>query len=262
MAYWQDRLIQNQINITDANIGTTEAQLKKYYKTSMKKVISNFEATYDKYLTQIANNKEPTPALLYNMDRYWQMQVQLKRELQKLGDKEYALLSTQFQKQWEDIYKALAYTSNSSFGTISILNAKQMINQIWAADGKAWSERVWENTSLLADKLNEELINCATIGKKTTELKEALMSEFGVSYSRANTLVRTEMAHLQTQAAAQAYKDDGIEYYKFVADPDEKTCSICSKMDGKKFKLSEMKPGVNAVPMHPRDRCCIVPVVE
>ena len=262
MAYWEDRLIQSQINITDANIAVVQKQLKKYYKSSMKKVISDFEATYDKYLAQLADNQTPSPALLYNMDRYWQMQAQLKRELQKLGDKEAVLFSKSFEKYWNQIYKVASLTSNKPFGTISIINTKQMIDQIWAADGKTWSERIWENTSRLANILNEELINCVTTGNKTTELKKRLISGFGVSYNQADTLATTEIAHIQTQAAAQAYKDDGLEYYEFIADPDEKTCEICGKLDGKKFKLSELQVGVNAVPLHPRCRCCIAPVVE
>lgn len=36
----------------------------------------------------------------------------------------------------------------------------------------------------------------------------------------------------------------------------------CAALDGKRFKLIEMKPGENAPPMHPNDRCCIIPVIE
>ena len=93
-------------------------------------------------------------------------------------------------------------------------------------------------------------------------LKNMLQHRFGVSYNNADMLVRTEAAHIQTQAAKQRYEDAGLRYYQFYADPDEKTCDECEHLHNKKFLYAEMKPGVNAPPMHPNDRCCIVPVVE
>ena len=80
-----------------------------------------------------------------------------------------------------------------------------MINQIWCADGKSWSNRVWKNTDKLQQALNDNLIHCVLTGKKTTELKNILQNDFNVSYHRADSIVRTEMAHIQTQAAQKRY---------------------------------------------------------
>lgn len=261
-SYWIDRLIKTQNAIADKTVEDIQRQLKKYYKDAMNQVISDFEATYDKLLATIEDGREPTPADLYKLDKYWQMQAQLKNEMQALGDKEIALLSEKFEKEWNDIYESFALTSKNSFSTISTRNAKAAINTAWLSDGKNFSQRVWNNTNKLVETLNDNLINCVITGKKTTELKQLLQKRFNVSYNAADMLVRTETAHIQTQAAAQRYKDYGLKEYEFLADPDERTCSVCAALDGKRFLLSEMKPGVNAPPMHPRDRCCIVPVVN
>lgn len=261
-SYWIDRLVKTQNAIADKTIEDIQRQLKKYYKDAMEQVISDFEATYDKLLATIEDGREPTPADLYKLDKYWQMQAQLKNEMQALGDKEIALLSEKFEKEWNDIYESFALTSKNSFSTISTRNAKAAINTAWLSDGKNFSQRVWNNTDKLVETLNDNLINCVITGKKTTELKQLLQKRFNVSYNAADMLVRTETAHIQTQAAAQRYKDYGLKEYEFLADPDERTCSVCAALDGKRFLLSEMKPGVNAPPMHPRDRCCIVPVVN
>lgn len=261
-SYWIDRLVKTQNAIADKTIEDIQRQLKKYYKDAMEQVISDFEATYDKLLATVEDGREPTPADLYKLDKYWQMQAQLKNEMQALGDKEIALLSEKFEKEWNDVYESFALTSKNSFSTISTRNAKAAINTAWLSDGKNFSQRVWNNTNKLVETLNDNLINCVITGKKTTELKQLLQKRFNVSYNAADMLVRTETAHIQTQAAAQRYKDYGLKEYEFLADPDERTCSVCAALDGKRFLLSEMKPGVNAPPMHPRDRCCIVPVVN
>ena len=260
--YWLNRVATSQNAISDKNVKKTEKQLRIYYQNTMKKVIADFEAVYDKLLNAIEDGREPTPADLYKLDKYWEMQGQLRKELRKLGEKEVALLSKRFEENYFDIYYSLAIPGMKAFNTVSNEAAKQMINQIWVADGKSWSQRIWEDTERLADTLNDNLIHCVVTGKKTTELKNILQERFNVSYNRADMLVRTEITNIQTQAAKQRYEDYGLKYYQFYADPDERTCSECKDMHNKKFLYAEMKPGVNAPPMHPNDRCCIVPVIE
>jgi SPP1 gp7 family putative phage head morphogenesis protein len=133
-----------------------------------------------------------------------------------------------------------------------------MIRQVWAADGKSWSTRIWDNTADLAETLNEKLIECVVGGKKTSDLKKALMERFHVSFGRADALARTELAHIQTQAARQRYEDTGIEYVEIWADKDERRCEVCGKLHQKRYPVGAQIP----IPAHPRCRCTIVPVVE
>ena len=260
--YWLNRMLKTQKAIADKTINDIEKQLVKYYGKAMKNVIYDFEVTYDKLLATIESGNEPTPADLYKLDRYWKMQAQLRNELQKLGDKQIVLLSKEFEKEWNEIYKATVLPSDKAFSTISTNNAKSMINNVWLADGKNFSQRVWDNTERLSQTLNDELINCVVTGKKTTELSKKLQRRFEVSAYRANTLVRTEVAHIQTQASVQRYKDYGLTKYIFLAETDERTCGVYESLDGKEFYYSEMQVGVNCPPMHPNDRCTIIPVIE
>ena len=83
MNYWQLRMLTTQNNLTKKTIKETEEQLIKYYGRSMKKIIKQFEETYNNVILSIEDGKEPTPADLYKLDKYWQMQNQLQQELQK-----------------------------------------------------------------------------------------------------------------------------------------------------------------------------------
>ena len=200
--YWQDRLGKSQQELTNRGIAKTEKQLIKYYQKSMDSVIKEFENTYLKLLEIMVDGKQPTPADLYNLSKYWELQGQLKRELEKLGDKQAALMSKQFTEQYLDVYNSFALPDTDGyFHTVDKKTAQQMINNIWCADGKSWSNRVWTNIDKLQQTLNDNLIDCVVTGKKSTELKNLLQKEFDVSYHRADSLVRTEMAHIQTQAA-------------------------------------------------------------
>lgn len=256
--YWKDRQAKALTNLSNKSAKAIEAQLKKYYQRTMQTAIADFEATYDKLLATMDDGREPTPADLYKLDKYWQTQAQLKTELQKLGDKEAALFSKQFEDSYKNVYGALAKDSTAHYSRVSTQGAQQMIKQVWAADGKSWSKRIWENTEDLAAALNEKLIECVVGGKKTSDLKKALMERFGVSFSRADALARTELAHIQTQAARQRYEDTGVEYVEIWADKDERRCDVCGKLHKKRYPVGAQIP----IPAHPRCRCCIVPVVE
>lgn len=258
MGYWEERQARTQALITKKNIRETEEQLRKYYKQTMDKSIGQFEAIYNKILLSIEDGRTPTPADLYKLDTYWKFQAQLSQELTRLGDKQAKLLSRKFMEEWQQIYDAIALKDGIHFNEISRQNAEQMINSIWCADGKSWSSRIWTNTSKLQQELNEGLIECVVLGKKPTELKKALQERFNVSYSRADSIVRTELAHIQTESAKQRYIDGGIKEVEVIADWDERRCDICGNLHHTIHPIGGRMP----VPAHPRCRCCIVPVVE
>lgn len=256
--YWQERIAKAQDALSEKNQREIDKQLRKYYSSSMLKILGQFEAVYNKVLSSIAEGKEPTPADLYKLDTYWQMQSQLRGELRKLGEKQATTMSKQFEIQFFDIYFSIAIEGVQAFNTIDSKVVEQMINQIWVADGKSWSERIWDNTDKLLEALNANLIHCVVTGKKTTELKKLLVEQFDVSYRRAEALVRTELAHIQTTAAQQRYQDYGIDYVEVFVDEDERTCPICAAHEGEKYRTTDKLP----VPFHPNCRCCMVPVVE
>ena len=255
--YWADRIKKNQEKLSDKTIKSINIQLQKYYGRAMDRVIRDFESVYDKVYRAMEDGKEPTPADLYKLDKYWEAQATMRRELQKLGDKEIHLLSKAFEANFFEVYYGLALPGEPIFNKVDTEVVNQLINGIWVADGKQWSQRVWDNTERLAQTLNEELIHIVSTGRKDSDLKKALQERFGVSYHRAETLVRTEVAHIQTEAAKQRYKDYGIEYVEVLVDEDDRTCELCKALQGKKFKTTETPP----LPVHPNERCCLVPVI-
>ena len=258
MGYWEERQARSLNKLTDKSIKDVEKELARYYRRTSERVIREFEYTYEKILGAVADNRQPTPADLYKLDKYWQMQGQLQRELQALGDKQIEYLSKKFVAQYTEIYEAIALKTDLAFGTMSKETALQMINTIWCADGKSWSDRVWANTNLLQQTLNDSLLDCVIAGKKPSQLKELLQTRFNVSFNNADMLVRTELAHIQTQAAQQRYKDYGVQEVEIFVDEDERTCPICSKLEGKRYPINGAMP----VPVHPRCRCTVIPVVE
>lgn len=257
--WWIERQAKAQNALTDKGIAATQKQLQNYYSSTMRRVIDLFELTYSRIADSAINyGREPTPADLYKLDAYWQLQGQLSEQLEKMGNKEAKLLSKNFTNEWLTIYRNVALPGGTAFATIDTAQAAQLINAVWCADGKTWKERIWHNTEQLREALNQGLTDCVIAGVSPAKLKQRLIDEFGVSYGRADTLVRTEMAHIQTAAAEQRYKDAGVRRVQIWAKEDERTCDICGKLHEKFYTLGEQIP----LPAHPKCRCCIVPVIE
>ena len=256
--YWAQRMAKSQEEKTLKNIKEVNEELKKYFSKSLIRLIAQFEATYDKLLLTVGEGRTPTPADLYNLDKYWELQNQLRIELQKLGDKQITFLSKKFMAQYAEIYEGIAIKGDLKFRKADTAAVAQIINQIWCADGKSWSQRIWENTDLLQQTLNDGLVDCVIAGSKTSQLKEILQDRFNVSYSRADALVRTEMAHIQTQAAKQRYEDYGIKEVQVWASKDERRCKVCGQLHLKKYPIGAAVP----IPAHTNCRCCIIPVVD
>ena len=258
MNYWQERMANAQKAISTKTTKQIEKQLRKYYAAAAKRTIEDFESTYNKLLAQKADGKDITPADLYRLDKYWEAQRQLRQQLQKLGEKKISLLTKYFELNFFDIYHSIAIPGLKAFNTIDDKLVNQLINSVWVADGRNFSQRVWNNIDRLVETLNEQLIYTVVTGKKTTELKNLLQERFNISYRRADTLVRTELAHIQTEAAKKRYEDYGIQYIEVLVDADDRTCDECKALIGKKFPIHEAPP----LPVHPNERCAIIPVID
>jgi len=256
--YWQDRLQNSQNALAAKKRREVEKQIKKYYKQLSRQVIAEYENLYGQVLAKQAAGEAISPATLYKMDKYWSMQQQIRHKLRGVGAHLESALSKLFELYYYDTYNAINVKGLTAFSTIDDNAVKHVLSSIWAADGKTWSERIWDNLTLLQETLDEGLLECIVSGKKTTDLTNLLQERFNVSYTRADTLVRTEMAHIQTEAAKQRYTDYGVKQVEIWADPDERTCPVCGKLHRKKYPVGAKVP----IPAHPRCRCCVVPVID
>lgn len=256
--YWAEREAAARQELMDKSIKEIDKRLKKYYIRLSKQLINDYQALYDQVLLKQANGEQVSPATLYSLDKYWELQAQTRKLLNKFGAYQQSLLSKVFQAFYQKSYNSINIKGLEAFNTLDEAAVQQVINQVWCSDGKSWSNRIWSNTAQLQQTLEDGLIECVAAGKKTTQLKKILQQCFNVSYSRANTLARTELAHVQTAAAQQRYIDYGIKEYEFYADEDERRCEICGKLHQKRFPIGSTPK----VPQHPNCRCVILPVID
>lgn len=125
-----------------------------------------------------------------------------------------------------------------------------------------FSDRIWADKDKLIQEARDVIEEGFARNKGAMDMATDLMTRMNVSHSNALRLVRTEFNHLSNQAALAEYKANGVKKYKFVAAIDNRTCSVCHKLNGKVFNVDEARVGVNFPPIHPNCRSVTVPVID
>lgn len=125
-----------------------------------------------------------------------------------------------------------------------------------------WSQRLWNNQALLSAQIGAQLAQGILTGKGSDVLARNIQKLTGQSTYNCQRLMRTELRRVQTAAAEQSMKDNGVTAYTFMVANGVNPCDECVEMDGQVFKLSEMEVGKNAPPLHPSCHCCTAPALD
>lgn len=247
--YWEAR---EQEALYNELLKEGEKQLIGQYRRSAYTVLS--------LLLDLYANGLPTITDIYRYNRYYELLGLLNNDLKALGAKEIAITTTLLTDM---------YTKNKAIiGDASMLlptspkEVEMVINKIWCADGKHWSSRIWTHKDELANKVRNGIIDCISRGVSKDELTKELMRIYGTEFYKADRIARTELSYVQGQSTLNRFKEMGVGYYKIITAHDGRVCDKCADLDGKIFPIDKAEIGVNYIPLHPQDRCAILPITK
>ena len=255
-SYWNSRdfdMLYNQ------QVGVAEAQLAKEYKRCLKETQAQLVSMYDEILTSTADGTLLVSDL-YKYNRYYDLTNNLNRELTKLGFKELAIMDDRL----VNMYQLNAQMLDNKLGFTTAINQnaiKSAINAVWCGDGRHYSDRVWRNKALLEESVKKGLVDCIARGVPRDELIKTIMAEFNTGFYQASRIARTELTYIQTRSTIDRYAAAGLEKVEFYAEIDGKTSDMCREKHEKEFPLNKLEIGVNAPPLHPFCRSCLLPVI-
>lgn len=238
-----------------------------------RKEFQEWKASLAEYVDYIATIQDPkVKALLTaqldalsansSISRLEALQGQIDLILNDLFDKGVAQMKNQFGDDFVEGYYKKCYDLQSRAGffneiaKIDYAAIENVVSYPWS--GAMFSDRLWQNKQALLFNTREVLTQGLIQGKSVNVMSSALAAKMGQSYKNAERLVRTETAHIHAESDRAAYKEAGVEQYEFMATLEVRTCDVCGSLDGKHFKVSEAKVGVNYPPIHPNCRCTTV----
>lgn len=169
------------------------------------------------------------------------------------------LANESYYKSIFDIQQRAGY--GFAFSVVTAEKIDRVINSRWS--GINYSDRIWKNTTGLAQTLKEELLLSLITGRTDRETAEIIQNKFGTGASNARRLVRTDASFLANEMEAESYNECGIARYIYVATLDVRTCKEdCAPLDGKDFPVAERKVSINYPPMHPWCRCTTIAYIS
>ncbi|WFA10342.1 minor capsid protein [Tissierella sp. Yu-01] len=255
--------IQNIFNKFTKDNKLTPEKARKYLNQKIPNFILDlFKNIYSKIKNQKIRNwmSARINSLSYKsrITRLEALKESIKLEYKKLADLEIQINTTQYintinqayYKSIFDIQKGIGL--GFSFNVIPDKVINEILKKPWS--GKHFSERIWENTDVLAEQVTNIILDGVTTGKSIDKMTRELRELTNTGKYVATRLLRTETTYIANAAENESYKECGIEKYIFVATLDMRTSKVCQGLDREVFEVSKAVPGENLPPMHPNCR--------
>ncbi len=260
--YWLKRYAANQeITIKDARkilstIGTRDWHMTlKEFKAKAKAGGFDKELDAEYFQSQLSRLENIDERLTSLLAQY------ATSETNKMENS----LSNQFQQTYmHSIYLTQIEQAklSSNFATINEYQVKAIVNSPWR--GSDFSKRIWKNyTEVLPNELGDALLRGTVLGHSHEQIFKMMRQRLkDVEEYQLHRLVITEMGHVAETATAEAYREEGVEQYQYLATLESHTCEECAHLDEKVFDLKDKVEGLNYPLIHPYCRCTTMPYIN
>ena len=260
--YWLKRYAANQeITIKDARkilstIGTRDWHMTlKEFKAKAKAGGFDKELDAEYFRSQLSR--------LENIDE------QLTSLLAQYATAETDKMGKSLSKQYRQTYMHSIYLTqiekaklSSNFANVNEYQVKAIVHKPWR--GSDFSKRIWKSyTETLPNELGDALLRGSVLGHSHEQIFKMMRQRLkDVEDYQLHRLVITEMGHVAETATAEAYKEEGVEQYQYLATLEAHTCEECAHLDGQVFELKDKVEGLNYPLIHPYCRCTTMPYIE
>ena len=181
--YWVDRATEQARKQYDKSLEDLGKELARYYKIALKGVRTDTVALFQKIHDEMEKGEPLGTDSLYRYNRFIQLRNRIQQELNRLGTEEIKAMG----RKYEDMARYINhFIADEAKGTISkdflLLDnekVKEIANSVWCADGKHWSERVWDKTRRLQSSIEKGLVDSVARGASKDDLvKDVVVKHF------------------------------------------------------------------------------------
>jgi len=266
---WYNRIaVNNNISLKDAKKLLNDKELKEF-KWDVNEYIhyGKQNALNEQWMKELEN-----ASAKYHISRLEALKVRTQHELERAFGNELDDIDKMARRVYTEDYYHSAYEIQKGFnigfniGEIDDKKLDKLINKPWAADGKNFSNRIWQSKTSMINDLHNELVRTCILGKSPDDaikkMTKYVDKKFNNAKLQAGRLIMTEQAFFSSAAQKDCFNELDVEQYEVVATLDSHTSEICQNLDGQVFPMKDFQPGVTAPPFHVWCRSTTVPYFE
>lgn len=259
---WYQRFATNNgVSMAEARKMLSGTDLKEF-KWDVKDYIKYGQ---DNALTGAWGKELENASAKFHISRLEALKIHTQHSLEVMYEKQLGITSGTMKDVLQSGYYHTAYELQKGFGIgwdiagLDQGHIEKLLSKPWAADGKNFSERIWDNKQKLISEIHSEITRNVMLGQDPQKTIDAIAKKMNTSKHNAGRLVMTEEAYFSSAAQKDCFNDLDVEQYEIVATLDSHTSDICQQMDGKVFPMKGFEPGVTAPPFHVYCRSTTVP---
>ena len=284
--YWDKRKVDRYLEAEKIE-KQYKKKIQKIYKQAYKNIDNDLRSIYKNYSNQTGLDTQALKQLLtktetkktfeelkkqgldkYVLDNYKarinrleQIEAQMYAKAKEIYPSEKQLQQECFTDVMRDGYYRTIYDIEKGTGNIYQFSRidentiTRLLNDRWS--GENYSTRIWDNTDILADNLQEIIGGGLLTGQSYAKISRQIRERFNVAKYYSDRLARTEINYFNNQADAIATQELGFDKYVIVATLDNKTSDICQDQDNRVYEYSKMEVGSNYPPFHPNCRTTV-----
>lgn len=266
---WYNRIaVNNNISLKEAKRLLNAKELKEF-KWDVKEYIryGKENALNGKWMEELEN-----ASAKFHISRLEALKVRTQHELEKAFGNELDDIDAMTRRIYTNDFYHSAYEIQKglnvgfNIGQIDDKKLDKLIKKPWAADGKNFSDRIWQSKTNMINDLHNELVKTCILGKSPDKSIERMTKyvdkKFKNAKVQAGRLIMTEQAFFSSAAQKDCFNELDVEKYEIVATLDSHTSEICQNLDGQVFPMKDFQPGVTAPPFHVWCRSTTVPYFE
>jgi len=265
IARWYQRFADNNlINMAEAKRLLNTKELEEF-KWSIYDYIKYGEenALNGRWMKQLEN-----ASARVHISRLESLRLQMQHQVEVLYGNQVDDIDKLMRKVYQDGYYHTAWEIQKGFNIGWSLHAiekgklDRIISKPWSADGKTFSQRLWDNQLSLITNLQTDLTQSVITGKNPKDLINGMAARLNKDKNKTGRLVMTEAAAFSSAAQKDCYNDLDVERYEIVATLDNHTSEICQDLDGEVFDMKDYEVGSTAPPFHPWCRTVTAPYFD
>lgn len=247
--FFEKYAIDNNLSYKEASKYLNSKEFKEF-KYDLKTYLKLIQENADEELLLELNTLSMKSRISRLEDLFFQCGKYI-NEVYEASEKSLRICYTGTVKQnyYQSIYDIHKYIGvGASFAMVDDDLVKYILSYPWS--GKNYSARLWSNRTKLKNVLKEEMTQMIIQGKGSREVSKAISKRLDADLSNCMRLVNTEHAFICSEASMRSYSECDVDKYEILATLDNRTSTICQKLDGEVFNVKDAIVGVNMPPFH------------